>query len=139
LGTPPEPLRAAAAAILVLTSVFLIFCGVRQRTPLRRGPIEFAPPGATLVLIQLGLTALDILAAAAALWALLPATETSFIAFAAVYAAALTLGVLSHIPGGLGVFEVAILYAIGREAPASAGAAALVTYRAVYFLLPLLL
>ena len=49
------------------------------------------------------------------------------------------MGVLSHIPGGLGVFELAILYAVGRNAPVNAVAAALVTYRGIYFLLPLLL
>lgn len=57
----------------------------------------------------------------------------------AVYAAALGLGVLSHIPGGLGVFEIAILYAVGSKAPVSAVAAALVAYRAIYYLLPLFL
>ena len=51
------------------------------------------------------------------MWVLLPDAGTSFAAFAAVYAAALALGTLSHIPGGLGVFEVAILYSIGDKAP----------------------
>jgi phosphatidylglycerol lysyltransferase len=138
LGAPPEPLRSAAAAILTLAIIFLSFCAVRRR-PLRLGPVELASPGAHLVLIQIGLTALDILAAATALWVLFPAAGTSFVAFAAVYAAALTLGVLSHVPGGLGVFEVAILFAIGNKAPPSAVAAALIIYRAIYFLLPLLL
>ena len=138
LGAPPEPLRSAAAVILASATAFLSFCALRRK-PLRLGPVEFAPPGAHLVLIQIGLTALDIVAAATALWVLLPAAGTSFIAFAAVYAAALTLGVLSHVPGGLGVFEVAILFAIGNKAPPSTVAAALVVYRAIYFLLPLLL
>lgn len=138
LGAPSVPLRSAAAVILALAIIFLSFCAVRRK-PLRLGPVEFASPGAHLVLIQIGLTALDILAAATALWVLLPAADTSFIAFAAVYAAALTLGVLSHLPGGLGVFEVAILLAIGNKAPPSSVAAALIVYRAIYFLLPLLL
>ena len=138
LGGRPEPLRSAAAVILTLATAFLIFCAVR-RTSLRFGPINLTPPGGRIVLIQIGLAALDILAAATALWVLLPASGTSFIAFAAVYAAALTLGVLSHVPGGLGVFEVAILCAFGNKAPPSAVAAALVIYRAIYFLLPMLL
>ena len=138
LGAPAVPLRSAAAVILALAIVFLSFCAVRRK-PLRLGPVEFTPPGAPLVLTQIGLTALDILAAATALWVLLPTASASFIPFAAVYAAALTLGVISHVPGGLGVFEVAILFAIGNKAPPSAVAAALVVYRAIYFLLPLLL
>ena len=138
LGAPPEPLRSAAATILALATFFLSFCAVR-RTPSRLGPIELAPPGVHVVLVQIGLAGVDILAAATALWVLLPAAGTSFVAFAAVYAAALTLGVLSHVPGGLGVFEVAILYAIGGKVSPSTVAAALVIYRAIYFLLPLLL
>ena len=68
---------------------------------------------------------------------LLPPTGIGFFVFAAVFAAALGLGVLSHIPGGLGVFELVILYAVGDKAPVSAVAAALVAYRGIYFLLPL--
>ena len=91
------------------------------------------------MLIQFLFTAVDVLAAAATLWVLLPSVGISFFSFAAIYAAALALGVLGHIPGGLGVFELAILYAVGRNAPVNAVAAALVTYRGIYFLLPLLL
>lgn len=138
LGASPEPLYAIAATSLTVAGGFLIFCATR-RAPLRRGPIDIDPPGATLVLTQIVLTAVDVLAAATTLWVLLPSVGTSFFAFAAIYATALALGVLSHIPGGLGIFELAILYAVGDKAPASAVAAALVTYRAVYFLVPLLL
>jgi phosphatidylglycerol lysyltransferase len=138
LGVSPQPLRAIAAIILTMASGFLIFCALR-RTPWRRGAVDIDPPGAMLVLIQVLLTAIDVLAAATTLWVLLPSVGISFFAFAAIYCAALALGVLSHIPGGLGVFEVAILYAVGSSAPVDAVAAALVTYRGIYFLLPLLL
>ncbi len=138
LGTSPEPLFAAAALLLVLAMVFLIFCATRRRK-LVIGPIDIEPPGPALILAQIALTTTDILAAAAVLWVLLPATGVGFFVFAAVFAAALGLGILSHIPGGLGVFEVAILYAVGGKAPISAVAAALVAYRGIYFLLPLFL
>lgn len=138
VGLSPQPLRAIAAIVLTLTSGFLIFCAVR-RTPWRRGAIDIDAPGATLMLIQVLLTAIDVLAAAATLWVLLPSMGIGFFAFAAIYSVALALGVLSHVPGGLGVFEVAILYAVGSSAPVDAVAAALVTYRGIYFLLPLLL
>ena len=138
LGASPEPLLAAAATLLSLAAVFLLLCATRRK-PITIGAIAIEPPGPTLVLIQIALTTTDVLAAATVLWVLLPSTGIGFIAFAAVYAAALGLGVLSHIPGGLGVFEVAILYAVGGKVPPSEVAAALVAYRAVYYLLPLLL
>ena len=138
LGASVAPLRAGAAAVLALAIGFMVFCASR-RTPWRRGPIEIDAPDTTLVLSQLIFTTVDVLAAAATLWVLLPSVGISFFSFAAIYAAALALGVLSHIPGGLGVFELAILYTVGRNASVNAVAAALVTYRAIYFLLPMLL
>ena len=139
LGTSPEPLFAAAAILLTVAMAFLHVLRNSAPTPCTIGPIELDPPGPALVLAQIGLTTIDVLAAAAALWVLLPPTGIGFVPYAAVYAAALGLGVLSHIPGGLGVFEVAILYAVGSKAPVSAVAAALVAYRAIYYLLPLFL
>jgi phosphatidylglycerol lysyltransferase len=53
-----------------------------------------------------------------------------------IFAAALSLGVLSHTPAGIGVFDAAVLYAVGTQGSPSAVAAALVIYRAIYFLLP---
>ena len=138
LGAPLAPLRAGATIVLALAIGFMAFCALR-RTPWRRGSIEIDAPDTKLVLTQLIFTTVDVLAAAGTLWVLLPSVGISFFSFAAIYAAALALGVLSHIPGGLGVFELAILYSVGRNAPVNAVAAALVTYRAVYFLLPMLL
>jgi phosphatidylglycerol lysyltransferase len=138
LGASPEVLRAIAAILLALVLGFLLVCAWRQ-APLHSGLINIDPPSATLVLSQILLTAIDVLAAATTLWMLLPSAGISFFAFAAIYATALALGALSHIPGGLGVFDLAILYTVGGHTPASAVAAALVTYRAIYYLIPLLL
>jgi phosphatidylglycerol lysyltransferase len=55
------------------------------------------------------------------------------------YAAAMVLGVISHVPGGLGVFEAVMLVALGGRVPSEALAGALVLYRLVYYVLPLLL
>jgi phosphatidylglycerol lysyltransferase len=136
LGTPSAPLRTVGAVLLVMATGVLAFLAMRRR-PLAIGPLRVEPPGAALILGQIVLTTADLLAATAVLWVLLPPTGIGFFAFAVVFAAALGLGVLSHVPGGLGVFELVILYAVGSRAPVSAVAAALVTYRAIYFLLPL--
>lgn len=138
LGASPILLRAIATILLALAVGFLVACASRQ-APLRSGSINIDPPRATLMLTQIVFTAIDVLAATTTLWMLLPAVGMSFFAFVAIYAAALALGALSHIPGGLGVFDLAILYAVGGNTPASTVAAALVAYRAIYYLVPLLL
>jgi phosphatidylglycerol lysyltransferase len=78
----------------------------------------------------------DIVGASGTLWVLLPASGVDFPTFVVIYTAALALGVLSHTPGGIGVFDAVVLYAVGTQGSPSAVAAALVTYRAIYFLLP---
>jgi uncharacterized membrane protein YbhN (UPF0104 family) len=82
---------------------------------------------------------IDVAGAALALFVLLPPIHTGFIAFLAVYTIALSLGVIGHTPGGLGVFETAMVFALGGTVPPEAAVAALLTYRAIYFILPLLL
>jgi len=81
----------------------------------------------------------EVAAAAAALWCLLPAHAVAPAQFAACYAVAIAAGVISHVPGGLGVFEAVMLYAVGGHATTAHVLGALLLYRAVYYLLPLLL
>ena len=63
----------------------------------------------------------------------------SFGAFFVVFVVATVAGILSHVPGGVGVFETVMLLGLGAVVPPQAIAAALVVYRAVYFLIPVIL
>ncbi len=97
--------------------------------------IELPGLGATIVQFMLGVA--DIGCAAAALYALLPPESQAlgFPAFAAIYVFAALLGAISHSPGGVGVFEAAMLGAV--PAPSQeALLAALLLFRAIYYLIP---
>ncbi|MBD9482135.1 bifunctional lysylphosphatidylglycerol flippase/synthetase MprF [Pseudomonas sp. PDM14] len=95
-------------------------------------------PGARLSLLQLFITALDVSAAAGVLYLLLPEAPP-FGIFLLVYLLALAAGVLSHVPGGVGVFEAVLLAAFADTLGAAPLAAALLLYRLIYIVLPLLL
>lgn len=136
LALPPLLLRGVAGLVLVLVAGFLAFCTIGRRS-LPLGPLRIELPRHRLVLVQLAITMADIVAAALSLWVLLPPVGIDFVGFATIYAAAVGLGVLSHAPGGLGVFEAVVFYAVGTQASPSVVAAALVAYRSIYFLLPL--
>lgn len=69
---------------------------------------------------------------------MLPETPP-FAAFLLVYLLALAAGVLSHVPGGVGVFEAVLLAAFAGQLGAAPLAAALLLYRLIYVVLPLLL
>nr|WP_218005361.1 bifunctional lysylphosphatidylglycerol flippase/synthetase MprF [Hydrogenophaga palleronii] len=137
-GTPPGLLRGLAVAVLLAAGAFIGFCRHGGVQPVFRG-VALRLPSASLALQQLLISALDVVAAAAALWFLLPADAIAFPAFVGFFALAIALGVISHVPGGLGVFEAVMLLALGNKVPPQQLAAALVLFRVVYFLLPLAL
>ena len=56
-----------------------------------------------------------------------------------VYLVAQAAGMISHVPAGLGVFETAVFHLMPGDVPTPELAGALLLYRAVYYLLPLVL
>jgi phosphatidylglycerol lysyltransferase len=94
-------------------------------------------PGPYIGLTQIGLSVLDLSLSTAVLWSLLPqGSHVSFITFLGVYAAAVIAGIVSHVPGGVGVFEAVVLLTL-PGVPADALLGSLLAYRAVYYLVPL--
>ena len=76
------------------------------------------------------------LCAAAVLYVLLPPQAAlSFAAFAGVYLLALAAGVISNVPGGIGVFEFVLLLLL-PNVPQDRLLGALLAYRAIYYFAP---
>lgn len=99
--------------------------------------LDVPAPDGTVTGLALLVGATDIVASGFALWALLPSEVTlSFPAFLVIFVSAIALGVISHVPGGLGVFEGIILLAL-PTAPASGLLASLLLFRFLYYLLPM--
>ncbi|UVK42783.1 bifunctional lysylphosphatidylglycerol flippase/synthetase MprF [Mesorhizobium sp. AR07] len=93
-------------------------------------------PQRNMILLQLLIGTFDIAASAATLYVLLP-TDVSIgpALFLTVYATALVVGAISHVPGGVGVFEATIIAGLGLAGRADV-LAALVVYRVIYYVLP---
>ena len=125
-------------ALLTTTAAYVAWGGW-GRGNLRLLGWELRPPGLRLVLAQVVLGVLELSIAAAVLWALLPSgMGVGLVGFLGIYALAVAAGVVSHVPGGLGVFESMMLLALSG-APRSELLGALVAYRLIYYLLPLLM
>ncbi len=142
-----EPVLATLAIVVLVVPGSLLLAMRRYRLSERPNPDSLLIgvgrrtlrlPGLRLALLQLAITALDVSAAAAVLYLLLPEAPP-FGAFLAVYLLALAAGVLSHVPGGVGVFEAVLLAAFAGTLGSAPLAAALLLYRLIYVLLPLLL
>jgi len=96
---------------------------------------DFKLPGPLLTLGQMTLGVIDICSASAALYVLLPkADRLGFPTFATLYSFAAMLGIASHAPGGLGVFEATILQGVGGNEDAVL--ASLLLFRGVYYAVP---
>ena len=108
---------AGAAALLAILLALLLRSWRRQ--PVAIGRLSIAMPSLTITLLQLVASAIDLAAAAAAFWFLLPHAQIDFFSFAAVFSAATALGVISRVPGGLGVFDVVVFLALRHFVPSN--------------------
>ena len=138
LGVPGIVIKLPAAMVLVAT-LGLIALGVRHQGPLVIAGISITMPSPRIALVQLIVAGFDLSAAALALRVLLPAAALDFFTYTTIFGAALALGVISRVPGSLGIFEAVAYLGLARYMPHNQLAAALLIFRGVYFLLPLML
>lgn len=124
------------AALLAAVVTYILWSSVARRPFEVRG-WELRAPGSRLAVAQVFVGSLDLAAAAAVLWWLLPDESPVGLAhFVTAYSAAVIAGIVSHVPGGLGVFESVMLVAL-PEVPRDALIGAMLAYRAIYYIAPL--
>jgi glycosyltransferase 2 family protein len=130
--------RAIGLAGLCAIACYLIWLLPRQRAVGRSG-WRIVLPNLRFTLVQIGIGALDLSLVTCAMYTLLPAgTAVDFASVLIVFLAATILGTVSHAPGGLGVIEATMLVGLPQFQREEL-LAALLTFRALYFVLPLLL
>ena len=139
LHLEPVALRWCGAALLTVLVLAATACR-RETRPIRTRWqwLSFDIPARRDLLAQVALAVLDVVAAGLALWALLPHADVSFVTFITVYAAAMLLGMIGHTPGGVGVFEAAMVFTLNGSVQTHQMVAALLAYRAIYFGVPLI-
>ena len=130
--------RLPGGLLLMSLAALLVWLARRQRT-LTLGRWTLAFPGAGIAAMQMLIGGVEMLAAISALYVLLPpAIAPPFVDFLPIYVGAVLAGIVSHSPGGLGVFETILLAAF--PAPARADLlVAMVCYRLTYNGLPFVL
>ena len=129
--------RMIGMALLALIGLYFVWGASGKRTWTVRG-LSMKIPGTGTSVLQLASGVVDISASAFTLYILLPADVAgSLSGFFVLYISAVILGAISHSPGGLGVFEATILAGLG-VAGRSDVLGALVLYRVIYYLLPLI-
>jgi phosphatidylglycerol lysyltransferase len=133
---PPFATTGLGVLGLAVVGGYLIVC-VRDAGPLRIGGLTIALPGRRLVGAQVLVSTLDWLLAAGVLYVLLPAPRPSLLLVTGAFAAAQLVALASHVPGGLGVFEGVMLLLLGDDVGTAPMATALLLFRVIYYLVPL--
>ncbi len=96
-------------------------------------------PGGPLTLIQIAIGIVDLACCAAAMYMLVPDDpHVGFVTVAVIFVAATLLGFASHAPGGLGVFDAAMLVALWQFDKGDL-LAGLLLFRLLYYIIPFVL
>jgi phosphatidylglycerol lysyltransferase len=130
---------ARLLGIILLLIVAAYFAGsVFRKQPIKIREWEFSLPSVRLFFAQTAIAIFDWALAASVLYALMPPVlSLSYPEFIAIYMLAQLAGLVSQVPGGIGVFETIVLVLLSPHLPASDILGALIAYRGVYYLFPL--
>src|SRR5690606_21041237 len=112
---PISPTAETGAGVVILAVLVSYFIWLATgRRLLNVGGFRLSLPGATLGAALTGAGVLDLVGAAMSLYVLMPADAAQNLPyFFTIYFAAVGLGILSHSPGGLGVFEATVIAGLG--------------------------
>ena len=132
---PPWLNRMFAIGILTALVAYVAWVWSRPRM-VGRGPWTVVLPGGPLTLLQIVIGIVDLGFCALAMYVLVPdEPNLGFVVVAVIFVSATLLGFASHSPGGLGVFDAAMLiglWQMDREELL----AGMLLFRVLYYLAP---
>ncbi|HVL56025.1 MAG TPA: hypothetical protein VM491_05945 [Burkholderiaceae bacterium] len=129
-----SPLARAAGVLCLALSAAYVLLSWKLRRPLTIRGHRLYLPSPLIALAQIGIGTLNFGFVAATLHQLLAAAST-YLKMVAAYVMGNVAGLISHVPGGLGVLEYVISTLIGEGDVIGA----LIAFRIVYFVIPLLI
>jgi glycosyltransferase 2 family protein len=135
---PPWLNRLCAIGIIVALLSYVIWVWMHPRR-VGRGPWTVVLPGGPLTLLQIGIGILDLGFCALAMYVLVPdEPNLGFVVVAVIFVSATLLGFASHSPGGLGVFDAAMLVGLWQMDREDL-LAGMLLFRVLYYISPFLI
>ncbi|WP_407575070.1 lysylphosphatidylglycerol synthase domain-containing protein [Raoultella terrigena] len=132
-----ETLRIIGIAMLLISILYLWACAFAKRRHLTIKGQRLVLPSWRFALLQAALSCANWLVMGVIIWLLLGQEVSYFLVLGALLVSSI-VGVVVHIPAGIGVLEAVFIAMLSAE-PVSRGAviAALLAYRLLYYFLPL--
>ena len=137
LPAAAHALIAPAGWLLLLVPFGYVTAAALNLRPIRVFGLALPLPPVRLAAAQLTLSSIDWALAAGVLYVLLPPGAPPFISFLGLFLIAILAGMISHVPGGIGVFEGLMLLLLAPNLPAAQLIPRLVVFRVLYYLAPL--
>jgi len=138
LKLPFHSIHLLGIISIIIVALF-VFLSLSIRKPIKIKDWEFSFPSPALLISQIFIASLDWAIAGGVLYILFPSIPGfSFFRFLSVFLVAQLAGLASQIPGGLGVFETAIILLSPPSVPSHELIGSLIVYRGIYYILPLL-
>lgn len=143
LALPPawkidsEGLRLLGIALLAVALTYLLLCGWSKRRSWSLRGHELLLPPPRMALLQLAMSSANWMIMAAAVWVLLQG-RIDYASVLSVLLIAAVAGVITHVPAGLGVLEAVFIGLLSHRLGEHELLGALLGYRALYYILPLL-
>jgi uncharacterized membrane protein YbhN (UPF0104 family) len=129
-------LRLIGALMLLTAASYLVLCGWSKGRQIRIKNQRLSIPEINLALAQLFLSVIHWPIAAAIIYVLLHG-QIEFVTVLGTLLLSAIAAVLAHIPAGIGVLETVFLGLLSKRLPNTEILAALMVFRAVYYLGPL--
>ncbi len=137
LHLPASVCVGLGVAFVAVPVAYLTLAAMR-REPLRIRGFALPVPAFSVASAQVMLSVADWCVAAAVLYSLVPTgLHLTYGHFLGLFVVAEIAGLVSHVPGGLGVFESVVLVSVPHGNSGAALVAALLAFRLIYYLLPL--
>lgn len=127
--------------ILMLLGVisYFVFSLIWKRSIHFRG-FELAPPIFSLSLKQFLVSSIDWIVVGTLFYSLLPEVDgLSYLQVLSIFFVANAIGVLAHVPGGIGVFETVVTVTLSQYLPAEQILSSVIIYRLMYYIVPFVL
>jgi uncharacterized membrane protein YbhN (UPF0104 family) len=127
--------RALALVILLVLAAYVAWVW-RQPRQIGRSNWQVTLPNGPLTLLQIGIGIVDLACCAFAMYMLMPnEPHIGFVTLAVIFVSATLLGFASHAPGGIGVFDAAMLVALWQFDREDV-LAGLLLFRLIYYIIP---
>lgn len=136
ISLPFLTVRPLGLVFLSLVALYLLW-SLLKRDAIHIWKWRLTVPSFKYALTQIAVSGFDWILSGSVLFVLMPSSfRFGFFSLMAVFLLAQFAGLVSHVPGGIGVFEGVVLFFFSEKLPSDQLMTSLIAYRVVYYFIP---